>query len=171
MICSKLTYIKAWATRKRRDLWLQSQKSIAGNYEFKKKKKLQESIVRRVSRLEESLDEWADELPTWFGPSSDNVFTGEDEDEEDINSTDIHVILPRKYKHYAIGCVEAVALSVRIQMYRIKSPDALVAEPRIGGLVHALLRIFAFLPTECDGMMLVSLHFFSYSHSRDRKFY
>jgi len=153
VICSKLTYIKAWATKKRRELWVQSEGCITGKF-LEVKRKMQKAILRKVARLEDALNTWTKELPEWFRPSDDNVSTGKDgQEEEDINKTDIHVIIPRKYKHWSIACVEAWAISVRLQMYRIKYPDAPQADPVIGGLVHAVLRIFACLPSDCDGLM------------------
>ena len=152
IICSKLTYVKAWAVRRRRDLWVQTKGGTTPNY-AEKRKKLQESIIRKCERLEADVDEWKSEFPDWFKCSDDNVFTGEDGEEEDINTTDIHVIFPLKYPHWVIGCMEAWEIAIRLQTYRVKYPDVPVCDPKMGALVHKMLRIFAFLPTGCDGLM------------------
>jgi hypothetical protein len=152
IICSKLTYVKAWSVRRRRDLWLQAKGNFDGQF-LVQKVKLQDSICRKIARLEKALDDWEGELPQSFGPSKDNTYTGKDGQEEDINSTDIHVIIPRKYPHFSTALTDAWAATIRLQMYRVKYPDVPVADPIMGGHVHAILRIFASLPMEGDAFM------------------
>ncbi|KAF3934338.1 hypothetical protein ABW19_dt0210649 [Dactylella cylindrospora] len=158
IICSKLTYIKSWAVRRRRDLWLQTKGDTDGTF-LDKKIKLQESINRKVGRLEKNLDDWEVELPEWFGPTKDNLYTGDDGDDEDINQTDIHVIIPRKYPHFSVALVDAWQFCLRLQMYRVRYPDMPIADPIVGGYVHAILRIFAGLGYECGVFMTPVLFF------------
>ena len=75
------------------------------------------------------------------------------EEEEDINNTSIYTIIPKLYKHKAIGLVVAYGIGVRLQLYRLRHPDVPVLGPEFGSQSHKLLRIFAGLPTTCDAAM------------------
>ncbi|EWC45565.1 hypothetical protein DRE_05423 [Drechslerella stenobrocha 248] len=159
IINSRLTYVKNWAIRKRRELWLQSKGNDTDPAFLEKKIRLQESICRKVGRLEAMMDEWEDDLPEWFGPSADNVWTGGPGEEDDINTTNIHVILPRKYPHYSIALADAWHLCLRLQTYRVKYPDVPIVDPKFGSYVHGLLRIFTTLGFESTAFMMPILFF------------
>ncbi|KAF3316071.1 hypothetical protein TWF173_002848 [Orbilia oligospora] len=159
IINSRLTYVKNWAIRKRRDLWIQSKGNDTDAVFLEKKIRLQESICRKVGRLEKMMDDWEADLPERFGPSEDNVWTGPDGEDEDINRTDIHVIIPRKYPHFSIALADAWHYCLRLQTYRVKYPDVPIADPKIGGYVHGVLRIFATLGFESTAFMMPILFF------------
>ncbi|EPS44609.1 hypothetical protein H072_1393 [Dactylellina haptotyla CBS 200.50] len=159
IINSRLTYVKSWAIRKRRDLWVQSKGNDTDPVFLEKKIRLQESICRKIARLEKMMDDLEDELPDWFGPSEDNVWTGKDGEDEDINQTDIHVIIPRKYSHFSVALADAWYYCLRLQTYRVKYPDVPVADPKIGAYVHGVLRIFASLGFESTAFMMPILFF------------
>ncbi|KAK6537946.1 hypothetical protein TWF694_010841 [Orbilia ellipsospora] len=159
IINSRLTYVKSWAIRKRRDLWLQSKGNDTDPVFLEKKIRLQESICRKIGRLEKMMDDWEDELPDWFGPSEDNVWTGPNGEDEDINQTDIHVIIPRKYPHFSIALADAWHYCLRLQTYRVKYPDVPVADPKFGSYVHGILRIFTTLGFESTAFMMPILFF------------
>jgi len=149
VICCKLTYLKAWATRRRRDLWLAEK----DNPSTAQKAQLQSRIDRRVSHLEQDLEDWRDEVPDWFDALPIDPPTGEDF-EEDINTTRIVTILPRRYPHTAVALVHSWAIGVAIQLFRIRFPDAPVVPPKIGSLCHSLLRILAFMPVMTDAALI-----------------
>ncbi|KAF3906332.1 hypothetical protein ABW20_dc0103746 [Dactylellina cionopaga] len=159
VINSRLTYVKNWAIRKRRDLWLQSKGNDADPEFLEKKIKLQESICRKIGRLENMMNEWEADLPERFGPSADNVWTGKHGEDDDINQTDIHVVIPRKYPHFSIALTDAWHYCLRLQTYRVKYPDVPVADPKIGSYVHGVLRIFASLGFESTAYMMPILFF------------
>lgn len=149
MICCKLTHLKSWTLQRRRDLWVKS----AGNPSPEQKEHLQRSIDHRVSKLDQDLDAWYGEIPTWFKALADDPVTGENGEEEDINSTEIASIIPRRYPHICVGLVHGWAIGVRIQLFRIRYPELLVVPPSIGSICHAALRILAFLPSSTDASM------------------
>ncbi|KAJ6264663.1 hypothetical protein Dda_0812 [Drechslerella dactyloides] len=159
VINSRLTYVKNWAIRKRRELWLQSKGNDTDPAFLEKKIRLQESICRKIGRLDKMMDDWEDDLPQWFGPSADNVWTGEEGEDEDINTTNIHVIIPRKYPHYSIALADAWHYCLRLQTYRVKYPDVPVVDPKFGSYVHGILRIFTSLGFECTAFMMPILFF------------
>lgn len=148
VICCRLTHLKSWTLQRRRDLWVKS----GGDPSPERKKHLQSSIDLRVSKLDQDLDAWYAEIPTWFRALDDDPTTGES-GEEDINSTKVVSILPRRYPHICVGLVHGWAIGVRVQLFRMRYPEALFAPPYIGSLCHAALRIFAFLPTSTDASM------------------
>lgn len=123
-----------------------------GDPPLERREHLQSSIDLRVSKLEQDLDAWYAEIPTWFRALDDDLETGEN-GEEDINSTRVTSILPRRYPHICVGLVHGWAIGVRVQLFRMRYPEALFAPPNIGSLCHAALRIFAFLPTSTDASM------------------
>lgn len=149
VICCKLTHLKAWTLARRRDLWVKS----TGNPSPEQKERLQSSIDLRLSKLDHELDAWYAEIPTWFKALDDDPVTGGNGEEEDINTTPIASILPRRYPHICVGLVHGWAVGVRIQLFRIRYPELPVAPPSIGSLCHAALRIFAFLPSSADASM------------------
>lgn len=149
VICCRLTHLKSWTLQRRRDLWAKS----GGSPSPEQRECLQSSIDLRVSKLEEDLDMWYAEIPTWFRALDDDPATGENGEEEDINSTRITSILPRRYPHICVGLVHGWAIGVRVQLFRMRYPEAPIAPPNIGSLCHAALRIFEFLPTSTDASM------------------
>lgn len=149
VICAKLTYLKAWAMRRRRDLFISSNQQPSGE----QKDHLQSRIDRRVAKLEDDLDAWRDELPEWFEGLPNDPTSRENGLEEDINTTQIISILPRKYPHRAIALVCAWSIGVAVQLYRIRYPDIPIASPKIGAMCHAMLRLFAYLPATADAAM------------------
>lgn len=116
---------------------------------------LDKRIAFRVSTLEEDLRIWYTELPEWFNALPDDPPTREDGNEEDINTTLIEDITPRLYPHRCIALVHGWAIGVAVQLFRIRHPDAPVVTPKIGSLCHALLRIFAFVPSSSDGSLYI----------------
>lgn len=148
VICCRLTYLKSWTLQRRRDLWVKS----GGDPSPEQRECLQGSIDLRVSELDQNLDAWYAELPNWFRALDDDLATGEN-GEGDINSTEVTAIIPRKYPHICVGLVHGWAIGVRVQLFRMRYPEALIAPPNIGSLCHAALRIFAFLPTSTDASM------------------
>lgn len=114
---------------------------------------MQNSIDYRVAKLDQELDAWYAEIPPWFKALDEDPVTGENGEEEDINSTSIAFIMPRRYPHLCVGLVHGWAIGVRVQLFRIRYPEVLVAPPSIGSLCHAALRIFAFLPSSADASM------------------
>ncbi|KAI5806272.1 fungal-specific transcription factor domain-containing protein [Geopyxis carbonaria] len=152
VICAKLTYLKAWATRRRRDVFVQK-----GAQPIISPVELEKRIASRVSTLEDDLRTWYAELPEWFDALPDSPATGEDGNEEDINTTTIEDITPRRYQHRCIALVHGWAIGVAVQLFRIRNPNAPVVTPKIGSLCHALLRIFAFVPSSSDGSLIAPL--------------
>jgi len=148
IICCKLALLKAWAIRRRRDFWQSS---------TEKRALVGQRIAFRVAALEDDLENWKRELPAWYAALPEEPTTGENGEEEDINTTSIMSILPRRYPHSSIALVHGWAIGVAVQLFRIKHPDAPVVPPKIGGLCHALLRIFAFLPSSADGSIIAPL--------------
>ncbi|KAL7271209.1 hypothetical protein RUND412_006046 [Rhizina undulata] len=153
VICCKLTHLKAWATRRRRRQWVLT----GGSPSAEEKEQLQHSINVEAIRLEDEVDDWKAELPPWFDALVGDPATGENCEEEDINATNIAVISPRRYPHISVALVHAWAISVRLQLYRIRYPDMPVVPKKFGSLCHALLRIFKFLPSSTDAAMVVPL--------------
>lgn len=151
VICCRLTYLKAWALKRRRDLWMK----YGGNTSSEQKSRLQNIIESRVSKLDQELDSWYAEVPYWFKALDDDPATGENGEEEDINDTDITSITPRRYPHICVGLVLGWAIGVRVQLFRIRYPEIPVVPPHIGSLCHAALRIFAFLPNSTDASIVV----------------
>lgn len=149
VICCRLTHLKSWTLQRRRDLWVKS----GGDPSPERKKHLQSSIDLRVSKLDQDLDAWYAEIPSWFRALDDDPTTGENGEEKDINSTEVFSILPRRYPHICVGLVHGWAIGVRVQLFRMGYPEALFAPPYIGSLCHTALRIFAFLPTSTDASM------------------
>lgn len=125
----------------------------SGDPPLERREHLQSSIDLRVSKLDQDLDAWYAEIPTWFKALDDDFETGENGEEEDINSTRVTSILPKKYPHTCVGLVHGWAIGVRVQLFRMRYPEALFAPPNIGSLCHTALRIFAFLPTSTDASM------------------
>ncbi|CUS08127.1 unnamed protein product [Tuber aestivum] len=152
VLCCKLTYLKAWSLKRRRTLWVKSN----GNPSLEQKESLQEIIEDRVLKLEEELDMWYAELPSWFsaldtGPPDYNP------GDEDINTTPIASIAMGSYQHTSIALVHGWAIGVRLQLNRISNPDMPVVPPRLGSLCHTLLRIFACLPSSTDACIVAPL--------------
>jgi len=111
---------------------------------------LEAKIDLKIFRLEYDLDDWLKGLPQCFKPLEEKG--GED---KDINTTEICDIAPKVYKHKAIGLVVAYGIGVRLQLHRLRYPDISVLGPEAGSQCHTMLRIFAGLPTSCDGAMYV----------------
>ena len=122
-----------------------------------KREALEVKINLKISRLEDDLDDWLEELPQCFTPLEE-----EEGEDEDINTTEMCDITPKLYKHKAIGLVVAYGIGVRLQLYRLRYPDVPVLGPEAGSQCHTMLRIFAGLPTSCDGAMYVNVVWFSY---------
>lgn len=119
-----------------------------GDMQTAKKAALEAKIDKKIKRLENDLEHWLGELPPCFKP------TQEDElEDEDINTTESYDITPKFYKHSAIGLVVGYGIGVRIQLHRLRYPDAPVLTPALGSQCHTLLRIFAGMSTSCDAAM------------------
>jgi len=148
VLCCKLTYLKAWSLKRRRTLWVKSN----GNPSLEEKESLQETIQDRVFKLDDELDMWYAELPSWFS-ALDTDHPDYNPKDEDINTTAITSITMGSYQHISIALVHGWAIGVRLQLNRINNPDMPVVPPRLGSLCHTLLRIFACLPSSTDAIM------------------
>ncbi|KAF8459501.1 fungal-specific transcription factor domain-containing protein [Terfezia claveryi] len=151
VICSRLCHLKAWIIRRRREVH-QSVLDCPEEIRKSKREALEAKIGLKVSKLEDYLGGWLGELPQCFKPLEE-----EEGDVEDINTTEIYSITPKLYKHKAIGLVVAYGIGVRLQLYRLRYPDIPVLGPEAGSHCHTMLRIFAGLPTSCDGAMTAPL--------------
>jgi len=134
--------------KRRRALWVKSN----GSPSLEQKESLQEIIQDRVFKLEEELDMWYAELPSWFS-ALDTDHPDHNPKDEDINTTLITSITMGSYQHISIALVHGWAIGVRLQLNRISNPDMPVVPPRLGSLCHTLLRIFACLPSSTDACM------------------
>ena len=152
-IIAKLTVLKRYAQECRKHaLEKAKRKSLQPNFDQGVYFAAVEARIRRkVDAMQLELETWHRSLPTWFRPVDfDQMAIGE----EDINQTRIREILPHRYPHHAVAAVFTNAFSAHIQLWRVIHPDDYYVPPRIGAIVHALLRAFFSTPVNCDSITI-----------------
>ena len=150
VIIAKLTVLKssAQSRRKRMVTNIQNQKYRDPDAQFAK---LEDRIRLQVLEMQKELEAWHRSLPVWFGSlHADQMADGE----EDINQTTIVEIRPQRYPHHSIAVVLVNAFAAHIQLWRVLRPDEQNPPPRVGALVHALLRAYLATPSSSDSMTI-----------------
>jgi hypothetical protein len=152
-ITAKLTVLKRYAQECRKHTVEKAKRRklrpdfVAGVYFAE----VEAKIRRKVDAMQLELEAFHRSLPPWFGPLNfDQMAVGE----EDINTTPVRDLVPYKYPHHSIAVVYCNAFSVHIQLWRIIRPDDYYVPPRIGAIVHALLRAFMSTPMSCDSITI-----------------
>ena len=152
-IIAKLTVLKRYAQEYRKKaLEKARRKNLRPNFNqgvyFAE---VEAKIRRKVDAMQLELETWHHGLPSWFGPLDfDQMAIGE----EDINNTRIREILPHRYPHHSIAAIYTNAFSAHIQLWRVIRPDDYYVPPRIGAIVHALLRAFFSTTVNCDSITI-----------------
>jgi hypothetical protein len=154
VIIAKLTLLKASAADRRKKFLAKKQRNgFAGKDSDVIHAKQEKMIHRQVEELQRELDAWHRSLPAWFGSLHADQMAGE----EDINKTDIIEIKPQRYPHHSIAIVLTCAFATNIQLWRVAHPEELNPPPRIGAVVHALLRAFLATPQSGDSVTIANV--------------
>jgi hypothetical protein len=150
VIIAKLTVLKSSAQNRRKRMVanIQNQKYRDPNAQFAK---LEDRIRLQVLEMQKELEAWHRSLPAWFGSlHADQMADGE----EDINHTTIVDICPQRYPHHSVAVILVNAFAANIQLWRVLYPDEQNPPPRVGALVHALLRAYLATPSSADAMTI-----------------
>lgn len=148
LIYNKLTHLKRWGLDRRRKVWLASKTQTVQETRIQKQK-LDANIEKKADKLEHQLEEWYEELPSWFRPNP-----GENDSDEDINDPLCPEITPKPYPHTAIALTLCMSYAAQLQIFRCAHPSQPVLPPHLGALVHSILRAFEYLPSTADVSML-----------------
>ena len=167
VIIGKLTALKSSAQARRKRLVKKIEEKRCKDPEAQRKKT--ESIIRQqVVDMQRELEVWHRSLPVWFTAlQSDQMADGE----ADINQTTVLEPRAEQYPHFSIAVVLVCAFSANIQLWRVANPEETNASPRIGALVHALLRAFLATTQSSDSMTIanvwIAAEFIRQKHHRD----
>jgi hypothetical protein len=153
VIIAKLTHLKRSVAMRRKRFFTKLQKNEIPSAKDPQIQfaKMEEQIRKQVHEMQRELEAWHRSLPVWFGSlHSDQMAEGE----EDINQTDLVEIRAQRYPHHSIAVVLTCAFATNIQLWRIENPETQDPPPRIGALVHALLRAFLATPQTADSITI-----------------
>ena len=150
IICSRLCHLKAWIIRRRREVYHLTTGDSTPEIRIEDQSDLEAKIEERISFLEAEYEDWLEQLPCCFEPVEG---PGNDEVEGDMNATLAYAIAPKIYKHKGIALVVAYGIGVQVQLRRLRNPNVPTLGPEIISKCHTILRIFAGLPSTCDGAM------------------